>query len=154
MVDLAALADRVEAATGPDRTRFWSKVAHGGEGCWLWCASLTQKGYGQFSFGKKSDGTYRMLKAHRFAYEDTVGPIPEGMAIDHLCRNRACCNPVHLEVVTNAENNKRAGAAKESCARGHRFTPENIIGGRNGTRECRACRLERKRRYRHAARSR
>lgn len=148
MTPLTALLRRVEGATGPDR--FWSKVdRRGPHECWEWTGSLNQKGYGQFSVGPKSQNT--MPKAHRISYEMLVGPIPEGLHIDHLCRNRKCVNPAHLEPVTAAENNKRASRSKSQCWRGHEFSPENIIVGRGGTRECCACRNERKRQYRRRA---
>lgn len=145
MTDIAGLLERVRAATGPDR--FWDKVdRRGPQDCWEWIGSVNQKGYGQFSFGPASSNT--MLKPHRLTYEAFKGSIPEGMHIDHLCRNRRCVNPEYLEAVTAAENNKRAGAAKDACWRGHLFTPENTIKGRGDTRECRACRNNRKRQYR------
>lgn len=147
--DVSSLLERVKAATGPDR--FWNKVDRSGgpDSCWLWLGSLMSRGYGQFSVGPR--GGAKNWRTHRLAYELSVGPIPDGMALDHLCRNRRCCNPRHLEPVTTAENNKRAGAAMLVCARGHAMSPDNVLKGRNGTRECRACRLDRKRRYRHAA---
>lgn len=77
--------------------RFWASVEKG-EGCWLWTRS-TRNGYGQFAITSK-DVRY----AHRFAWEQSRGPIPDGMMLDHICGVRACCNPGHLRVVTNAEN--------------------------------------------------
>jgi len=83
-------------ATLPDR--FWAKVDLAAEGgCWAWTAR-TSNGYGKYAMrvrGKVTD-----YRAHRLAYQALVGPIPEGFQIDHLCRNRACVNPNHLEIVT------------------------------------------------------
>ncbi len=116
------------------------------QGCWLWPGWLCH-GYGEVSIkGRKQ-------RAHRWAYELLVGPIPTGLHIDHLCRNRACVNPAHLEPVTNFENTLRGqhpiGVAKrrETCINGHPWTEENTTwwsnGRRNGTqrisRKCREC---------------
>jgi hypothetical protein len=84
--------------TGEGNTaRFWSKVDRTGD-CWKWTAGLTGSGYGRFRW----DGGE--VAAHRFAYELLVGAIPDGLQIDHLCRNRACVNPAHMEPITQREN--------------------------------------------------
>lgn len=128
--------------------RFWAKVDKNGPvpeyaphlgPCWPWTAGGDGNGYGYFRVGAK-----RVL-AHRFVYELLVGPIPEGLQIDHLCRVRACCNPDHLEAVTQRENLLRGAghpavnAAKTHCVNGHEFTPENTYVWHGG-RHCRACR--------------
>lgn len=99
------------------RVRFWSKVSRRGEGeCWGWTGSRV-KGYGRFHY----HGRDRM--AHRVAFEWSGGVIPDGMVIDHLCRNRGCVNPAHMEVVTVTENTLRGesfsavNARKTHCAR-------------------------------------
>lgn len=130
--------------------RFWTKVdLHGAlpehrpdlGHCWLWKASTTF-GYGQFAPRNKM----RPLRAHRFAYELLVGPIPEGLELDHLCRVRHCVNPAHLEPVTHRENCLRGvgrsaiNAVKTECANGHLYDAENTYIDRAGSRHCRACR--------------
>ncbi|MCE5309611.1 MAG: HNH endonuclease [Acidobacteriales bacterium] len=91
----------------------------------------------------------RTTQAHRVAYEVFRGPIPEGLHIDHLCRVTCCVNPDHLEPVTPAENNRRAGSAVTHCSRGHEYTPENTYfrkgSDRRGNRDCLECRRIRKR---------
>lgn len=113
----------------PDR--FWAKV-NKTETCWLWTAQIDAKGYGRFAVNS------RPVRAHRFAFERLVGPIPVGLELDHLCRVTSCCNPSHLEAVTPAENKRRA--RKTHCLRGHEFTTENTRPARDGTRLCRECR--------------
>jgi len=97
----------------PMPERFWAKV-NKTETCWLWTGSKTTKGYGHFGIGPK------LVAAHRWAYEDANGPIPEGMQIDHICRVRECVNPEHLRLATNKQNreNTVAFASNASGIRG------------------------------------
>lgn len=85
--------------------RFWAKVDRSGD-CWRWTGALARGGYGFAVVGSRDD-PQRYRNAHRFAYELSVGPIPEGLELDHLCRNRRCVNPAHLEPVTHSENMRR-----------------------------------------------
>ncbi len=120
--------------------RLKSKVRVAPSGCWLWTGYVSPKGYGHVGGGGGL--------AHRVAYELLVGPIADGMQLDHLCRTRSCCNPTHLEAVTCRENLLRGEtwtahhAAKGACDNGHEFTPENTYVWR-GSRYCRACRARR-----------
>lgn len=127
-----------------DLRRLLEKVAIDESGCWRWTGFISHKGYGRFSFGMRSG------HAHRFAYATLVGPIGDDREIDHLCRNRACVNPAHLEAVTHGENLKRRhpGGVQTHCKNGHEFTPENTYQRPNGTRLCRTCKNAEKARYR------
>ena len=125
--------------------RFWAKV-NKTEGCWLW-TGRRNNGYGFFRLGNR---TSPARAAHRIAYQWLIGPISEGLTLDHLCRNRACVRPDHLEPVSLAENVMRgegvhAKRARQShCRHGHIFDLFNT-GYRNGNRWCRVCHNNRKR---------
>lgn len=111
-------------------------------GCWSWLGYLNHNGYGRLNVGGKQ------LRAHRASYETFVGPIPDGLVIDHLCRNRACVNPEHLEPVTMQVNTERGiggaigrfQADKTECANGHEFSEANTYQRKSGGRDCRTCR--------------
>lgn len=106
--------------------------------CWIWTAK-TKQGY----------GVYGGRSAHRDAYQRLVGPIPDGLELDHLCRRPACVNPLHMQPVTRQENRRRRYAAMTHCKHGHEFTPENTrVQG--GSRHCRTC--DRRRRAEYLAR--
>lgn len=144
--------------TGTVEDRFWSKVnKHGPRGrrgrCWLWTAGQ-RKGYGAFLIGD------RKRQAHVVAYELEVGPVPEGLMLDHTCRRTLCVRPSHLEPVTNRENLLRgrtlaaANAAKRRCPKGHRYDERNTYRDASGRRHCRRCTVAASRRYRRRLRRR
>lgn len=118
--------------------RFVRRVSFAADGCWPWGGRLCG-GYGQFSLDRHRKG------AHRVAYQIWHGPMPRELTIDHLCRNRSCVRPSHLEAVPHHVNVLRGegiparNAAKTHCINGHDFAPENTMPRRGGGRRCRAC---------------
>lgn len=134
-------------STAPSQAeRFWPRV-NKTETCWLWTGFTNDSGYGAFS----SDG--KAVRAHRWAYEDLFGPIPEGLVLDHLCRTPSCVNPSHLEPVTSDENLERGWGRRvksgwvNSCINGHEYTPENTYTNTQGRSVCRTCSAASRRRY-------
>lgn len=119
---------------------FWSRVEKT-ETCWLWKGGVTSAGYGLTTVAPR-------VLAHRFAYEHQVGPIPEGLQLDHLCRVRLCVRPDHLEPVDNRTNSLRGtsrsaiNARAESCPTGHPYDLINTYFNKKGQRFCRTCARE------------
>lgn len=125
--------------------RSWSKPCGyvlDGNGCWTWVGSRNQYGYGQFAFAGRHG---KLVLAHRHYFRMAKGPIPDGMNLDHLCRNRDCVNPDHLEVVTVRENLRRgatrmaANLSKTHCPHGHPYSGANLKIDRRGWRKCLTC---------------
>lgn len=112
-------------------------------GCIIWPLRQTKNGYGHSNKGRSS------VVAHRLAYENQVGPIPDGLTLDHLCRNRLCVNPEHLEPVTQRENNLRGNSVsginhrKTQCKHGHPLRGDNLHIDAKGHRRCLDCRERR-----------
>lgn len=119
--------------------RFMRYVLKADGGCWEWIGSLQKNGYSTLHVEGKT------LRGHRVSYELFIGKIPDGLHIDHLCRNRKCVNPEHLEAVTSVENTRRA--MRTRCVNGHEFTEDNIYWWTDGKRYCKTCRRNRNREY-------
>lgn len=118
-----------------DPNRLWDRVDLDGD-CWVWLGPVNQSGYGHLR---------RFGYVHRLAWEMLRGPIPAGLTVDHLCRNRVCVRPDHLELVTRAENVRRENAARDRCPQGHEYDAANTYLYR-GKRGCRICRAVQRRR--------
>lgn len=135
------------------RDRFFAKVRIDASGCWLWQGRLFSNGYGTIR-----DAPHRRL-AHRVAYELLVGPVPDGLVLDHLCRVRRCVNPAHLEAVTQGENVRRGVRAdgspvlRQACGHGHLYSAESTHITPSGQRRCRICDAQRARDRRAAQRA-
>ena len=134
--------------------RFWEKVDRGAaNGCWNWTASLKSRGYGRFYL----NGKYHL--AHRISYETLCGDVPDGLQLDHLCRNRSCVNPTHLEPVTCRENLLRGdtfnakNASKTICPLGHAYSGVYVDKRGHTLRTCKKCRADREARRRERLRS-
>ena len=123
--------------------RFWDKVEVVDSGCWEWRGGLATNGYGRFNLGNG-----KSAPAHRITYNLFKGDIPEGLEPDHLCRNRKCVNPDHIEAVTRRENimrgllpatNRNLQLSKTHCPQGHSYDEINTYIDSRGYRHCRMC---------------
>jgi len=134
---------RPSTTPNADSTRLFSKISlsENDHGCWEFTGYLDPDGYGRFHYHGKCHG------AHRVAYVLAYGDIPDGMAVDHTCNNRACIRFEHLEAVTTAENNRRAAERRTHCKNGHEWNESNTYWHKEGKRNCRRCNAEAVRRY-------
>lgn len=127
-----------------ERAKLMRRISVQADGCWNWTGPTNRNGYG---WGQQRAGQpYRVM--HRIMWEDANNaPVPDGLQLDHLCRNRLCCNPQHLEPVTGSENTTRqdhANRRKDTCPKGHPFDEANTINTKRGRRVCRECERQRK----------
>jgi len=142
------IVGRVVKRGAPLRDRLMAKVRISDAGCWEWLGRRNWAGYGRLTVTSPT----REVQTHRLAYELFVGPIPDGMQLDHVCRNRLCCNPKHLEPVTARENQRRgtspvsANMAATHCLRGHPLDDDNTYLHK-GRRQCKECQRTRTREY-------
>ena len=134
---------RLGSTRGTPTHRLFARCRKDANGCWIWLGHLTQ-GYGRMYLNG------RQIGAHKAAYEMFIGPVADGLQLDHLCRNRACVNPEHLEPVPPSVNILRGdgpparNARKTHCLRGHVLSPDNL-NPHHPNRECLICSRERKR---------
>lgn len=141
--------DQPRRRSDAERFAAWTQLT---DGCHLWTGTISENGYGRFTVNR------RFVQAHRWAYEQVHGPIPPGLQLDHLCRNRACVNVAHLEAVTGRVNTLRGATraarnlAKTHCPLGHAYDAVNTYTDRNGGRSCKECKRRQTRAYKQRKR--
>lgn len=123
------------------RIRIQERIFIDDNACWIWLGPACKDGYGRIPV-TVSRGACRNESTHRASYEAFVGPIQPGLTIDHLCRNRICCNPAHLEPVTHRVNSQRGGKSLWThCKAGHPLSGTNLVTYPNNPRRQRDCRI-------------
>lgn len=144
--------DRKRRVNITEAERFWQYVQKT-ETCWNWTGGCSSSGYGVFATGSRVNGTLRCISAHRYVLTLFGQELQPALQIDHLCRNRVCVNPDHLEQVTAKVNTLRStapsavNAQKTECHRGHPFDDVNTYFAKGGHRQCRTCGQDRHDRY-------
>ena len=129
--------------------RFFDFVCVCEDGCWRWTGFVLRRTQRRLPYGRFAIASNVHAQAHRFAYARLVGPIPDGLEVDHLCFTPSCVNPDHLELVTQSVNIRRANALRPNrthCRRGHKWVDPYIFP--SGARSCRVCRAIGRERYR------
>lgn len=138
--------------------RFWEKVDKEGPipefapelgPCWIWKGAAQRYGYGSFAIPTGAERGWRRCLAHRWSYENLIGPIPDDLPLDHLCRVPSCVRPDHLDPVPQRENQRRGmkGELRTHCKNGHEYTDENTyLNPQTGHRPCQICRRDAKKR--------
>ncbi len=123
---------------GPYRHQEWldARITYANNGCWEWHGRMDRHGYGQVHIEGRNQF------AHRLVYTWRVGPIPDGLALNHLCSNKCCVNPQHLEPVTIAENRIRDRLRRTHCKHGHLLDEQNTYLHEGRWRHCRTCRKQ------------
>lgn len=137
-------ACRMSRVLTPAIDRLLTRCVETPSGCWEFTGATDAAGYGRIGLGRRIDGT---AMTHRVTYEFFVSEVPESLDLDHLCRNRACCHPWHLDPVPRAVNvsrglRRKGYRDKTHCKQGHEYTPENTYIKRKGSgtqRACKAC---------------
>lgn len=133
-----------------DLARFHKGYNVAESGCWEWVKCKDVNGYGMIGVGSRVNKSFKVARAHKWAYEMLVGLVPDGMELDHLCRNRHCVNPSHLEPVSHKENIRRGinlNRERFMCVAGHPLSGDNLYLAPSGKRQCKECQRRRSREY-------